>query len=121
MRHLPVLFALILAGLSRPGVAQVAAPGHEALCAELESTRPGEFVYGENGPYLTASTVRPSHELPSVGRSVIKGAMARKLSSELGDARVRWSSALLKGPLTCGGYHAFQILVDPTHVRITEQ
>ncbi len=95
-------------------------PSSEAMCAELTSTGPGEFVYGERGPYLTASTLRPTHEVPSVGLSVVKGAMARKLSAELGGVRVRWSGALLKGPVACGALNAFQILVNPIYVRVTD-
>jgi hypothetical protein len=93
----------------------------DALCAEVETIRLGEFVYGQTGPYLTATTLRPAQEPVAVGRSVVKGAMARKLSSELDGASVRWSTALLKGPVACGSYQAFQILVDPTQVRVTNQ
>lgn len=121
MRRELVSCAVMLVVLSLPAIAQQAtAFGPEALCAELESTRPGQFVYGESGPYLTASTLRPTHEIPAVGRSVVKGAMARKLSAELDGARVRWSGALLKGPVACGALNAFQILVNPIYVRVTE-
>lgn len=113
--------AFALVGLNLLVPRQVLAQGTDPLCAELEAARPEEFVYGQIGPYLTASTLRPSKEPVAVGRSVVKGAMARRLSSELDGARVRWSGALLKGPFDCGAVHAFQILVDPAQVRIVDQ
>jgi hypothetical protein len=91
---------------------------HATLCAELESVRPGDYLHGQTETFLSTSTRRPSSEPSSVGQSAVKGAMARRISGELGGATVRWSSATLIGPITCATFNAYLILVDPVNVRI---
>lgn len=91
----------------------------DELCAALESVRPGEFLQGQTEVYLTTSTLRPSQEPVSVGRSLVKGAMARRLSDELDGGPVSWSGALLKGPVPCGAFNAYQVQVNPFTVRMS--
>ena len=90
----------------------------DQLCAELEKVRPGEFFHGHTEHHLTTSTLRPMQEPASVGRSAVKGAMARRLSQELDSGPVRWSGALINGPVVCGSFHAYQVQVNPLKVRL---
>jgi hypothetical protein len=46
--------------------------------------------------------------------------MARRLSGELNGLSVRWSEAILRGPIACPAFNAYQILVDPLRVRIVD-
>jgi len=90
------------------------------VCIELETTRPGEYVHSYNQTHLKTVTRRPSGEPHVVGQSAVKGAMARRISGELGGATVLWSSAMLVGPIACASFNAYQIVVDPRLVRIVD-
>jgi hypothetical protein len=99
----------------------IASQATTLLCDELEGLRPGEFIDSESGAFLTIATLRPSKESPSVSRSILKGAMARRLSGELDGAKnVRWSAALQLGPVICGSFTAYKLSVNPFYVRISE-
>ncbi|NBT47525.1 MAG: hypothetical protein EBT07_06840 [Actinobacteria bacterium] len=109
---------MVAFGYSISALAQIPVPS-EIICSELRSARTDEFIFGENGRYLTASTLRPLNEAVSVGRSLVKGALARKLTSDFDGVKVQWSSALIAGPVNCGSLNAFQISVDPLLIRFT--
>lgn len=108
----------MLLGCVLLGPSPLAAQPSDRICTELEHMRPGEFLHSQTDMYLTTSTLRHLQEPPSVGRSVVKGAMARRLSDALDSGPVWWSAALLSGPLACSGFNAYQIQVDPSTVRI---
>ena len=92
-----------------------------SLCNELGGLAPGEFVHGQSGALLTTATLRPAQEPVAVGRSAVKGAMARRLAGEFdGAANVRWSAAQQRGPVNCGSFNAYQLLVDPANIRMSE-
>jgi hypothetical protein len=92
-----------------------------SLCNELEAVAQGEFVHGHSGALLTTATLRPAQEPVAVGRSVVKGAMARRLAGGFdGAANVRWSAAQQRGPVSCGSFNAYQLLVDPVNIRMSE-
>lgn len=110
--------AVTLLGWVLLGPSPLAAQPSDRICTELEDMRPGEFLHSQTDMYLTTSTLRPLQEPPSVGRSVVKGAMAQRLSDALDSGPVWWSAALLSGPLACSGFNAYQIQVDPSTVRI---
>jgi hypothetical protein len=107
--------ALFLASIS------VVSQAAEFLCDELKGLRPGEFIDSESGAFLTIATLRPTRESPAVSRSVLKGAMALRLSGELDGAKnVRWSAAQHLGPVICGSFTAYKLFVDPSYIRISE-
>ncbi len=100
--------------------ASVWGQGSSALCAELQSVLPGAFVHGEVGAFLSTATLRPANEPAPVGRAAVKGAMARRLTQELdGVGTVHWASAQQRGPVSCGIFNAYQLLVDPATVRLS--
>jgi len=114
-----IVSVLQLMGLALLGTGSVLAQASDRLCAELDNVRPGEFLHGQTDLHLTTSTLRPLQEPASVGRSIVKGAMARRLSHELESGPVGWSGALLVGPVLCGPFHAYQVLVNPLTVRLS--
>lgn len=110
---------MVALGASLSALAQVISVPSETVCSELGSARTGEFIFGENGRFVTASTLRPVNEAVSVGRSLVKGALARKLTSDFDGVKVQWSAALIVGPVNCGSLNAYQISVDPLLIRFT--
>ena len=89
-----------------------------SLCDQLEAVRLGEYLHGYTEVHLSTSTRRPTEEPAPIGQAAVKGAMARRLAGELSGAPVRWSSAILIGPVSCPSFNAFQILIDPIDIRI---
>jgi hypothetical protein len=112
---------VLMAGITVCYTSGVHAQVMDSICDELKGTRPGEYVHGQAGEFLTTATLRHFYEPINIGRSAVKGAMASRLSSDLEGARVRWSNALLKGPVACGSFNAYQVLVDPMNVRILNE
>jgi len=89
-----------------------------SLCDQLEYLGSGDYLYGQTETHISTATRRPPEEPAAIGRSAVKGAMARRIVGEFSGMPVRWSEAVIIGPVSCPGFNAYQILVDPLRVRL---
>jgi len=91
-----------------------------SICKEAESLKLGEYLHSQTDTQLSTITIRSHGEQSSVGQAAVKGAMALRISGELSGVSVRWSSALLIGPVSCSGVNIYKILVDPRKIQIVD-
>jgi hypothetical protein len=78
----------------------------------------GTFAFRDKDGEIEVVSRRPVEEQNAVGRSSLKGALARHLRAELGEGSVRWSGAVFDGPFHCGAYKVMTMLVDPLSIKL---
>lgn len=127
MPAVPTCLQRLALGLLLGGVAQGAwAQSSEAFCTLFEAKKNGDYLYLEADNSLQAASRRSLEEQNSASVSAIKGALARRLSSEAstgtstgnGNQSVRWSGAEVRGPLACNGFKVLIVKVDTRTVKV---
>ncbi len=109
------LACLLCAGVMPMAWAQPAEP----FCTLFENRNNGDYLYQETNGFTQAASRRRLDEPNSLSASAVKGALARRLSSDAGGQSVRWSGAQVRGPLACSGFKVLVVMVDLRTVQFT--
>lgn len=88
------------------------AQGDSDLCRRFDGFKDGSSLIRNSGKAWQVASRRSVMESMQVGFSLAKGELAHHLTNDKPGYSVRWSGAIQRGPIKCGGYNVVYVAVD---------
>lgn len=82
------------------------------LCRRFEGLKDGASLILDTGKTWQVASRRNSMETTQIGFSSAKGDLSQHLTNDKPGYSVRWSGAVQRGPIQCGGYKVVHVTVE---------